>query len=231
MLSYHSIELYSDQMLGIYLFLASVSFLKAMRGNAAYWLLAGIYSSEALFTKNEALFFIAPFILSAIVYLRSDFNKSSGKFANILLLLVPFLSVIPWYVFKLYYGIGWKEMAKWQTENTFYYWIKPSVLTFQTDMLGSYLYYLVSLENYNVIFFFFPILLLAHGKISKEFLHLLFPVVCYMLFFLMLYMIFTGFYTTYSMCLARNMLTYYPTVCLLTVVLLKKFVTIPPPSA
>jgi hypothetical protein len=223
LMSYHSTELYSDQRLGVYLFVASVSFLKAMRGNTACWLLAGVYSTEALFTKNEALFFIAPFILSAIVYFRFDSNKSSGKFANIYSLLTPFLAIIIWHGFKLYYELGLWQMFIFQAENISF----SSSWTFQPDMIGSYFYYLVSLENFNVIFFFFPIILLVHGKLSKEFLHLLFPVACYILLFLSLYMFTTGFYTSYSMTLARNILTYYPTICLLIVMLLKKYATIP----
>jgi hypothetical protein len=101
MLSYHSIELYGDLMLGIYLFFASASFLKAMRGNISYWILTGLYSAEALFTKQEAFFFVLPLLLSAILYLGSDTKKNPRLFSHISLLLIPFLLVIPWYAFTL----------------------------------------------------------------------------------------------------------------------------------
>lgn len=227
LLSYHSIELYSDQMLGVYLFLASVSFLKAMKGNASYWLLAGIYSTEAIFTKNEAFFFVIPFVLSAIMYLRADVNSRSIKFAHIRSLIAPLLVLIIWYGFQLYYGLEFAAMLATQARQTLHFWIDSSIFNINARIFGAYLYYLMSLQNFNVIFFFFPVMLLAHGKLSRECIHLLFPVACYMLFFLMLYLFITGFYSSYSMCLARNMLTFYPVVCLLMVLLLKKHITIP----
>jgi hypothetical protein len=258
LMSYHSIELNSDLMLGVYLFLASASFLKAMRGNAAYWVLTGIYSSEALFTKQEALFFVLPFLLSAIVYFRFNGTRDSKKFAHIASLFTPFLIMIPWYVFQLYYGLGWGAMADWgnsvmisnfgvnsnlaSTHMSFFkrfffvlnFWdsnLANTHLSFYLEILGGYFFSLVSLDNFNVIIFFFPLFLIAHGKLTKESLYLLFPVVCYMTFFLMLYML-TPYSTWFLLGTVsyRNTLTYYPTLCLLIVLLLKKYAAITPPT-
>jgi len=220
LLSYHSTEVYSDQMLGVYLLLASASFLKVMRGSTVYCLPAGIFLAEALFIKEEAAFFVIPFLLSVFIY----FYKRGRTYANISPLLTPFLALLPWYGLKAYYGLTGMTVFRWNIESTYHFWINSSVISFQPAILGSFLYSMMSLENFNVIFFFFPIMLLASGKASKEILHLLFPVVCYILFFLMLYMFFTGFYSSHSMTLARNMLTCFPTVSLLTAMLLKKLV-------
>jgi 4-amino-4-deoxy-L-arabinose transferase-like glycosyltransferase len=234
LMSYHAIELNSDLMLGVYLFLASASFLKAMRGNAAYWVLTGIYSSAALFTKIEALFFVLPFLMSAIVYFRFNGTRDSKKFAHIALLFTPFLTMIPWYVFQLYYGLGLSAMADFGSAVTTFYFGANSVLASTPlsdylEILGGYFFALVSLNNFNVIIFFLPLLLIAHGKLTKESLYLLFPVACYMLFFLMLYM-FTLYRTWFLLGTVsyRNALTYFPTLCLLTVLLLKKYATAPP---
>ncbi|MGB5218123.1 MAG: glycosyltransferase family 39 protein [Smithella sp.] len=228
LLSYHAVEVNSDLMLGVYLFLASASFLRAMRGQTAYWVLAGIYSSEALLTKEEAFFFILPFLLSAIMYFQFARTSNSRKFTRIASLFTPFLIVVPWYIFKLYYGLGWGAMADWivgwtasgfeNDHNMF-----SMHMTFYPEILGGYLFSMVSLNNFNVITFFLLLLLIAHGKLTKEFLHLLFPVAGYIIFFLMIYM-FTAYREWFLMggvgC--RNVLTYYPTLCLLTVLLLKR---------
>jgi len=227
-LSYHSVEANSDLMLGVYIFFASAAFLKAMRGNSAYWILTGIYSAEALFTKEEAFFFILPLLLSAIGYLKFDTEKSHGKLAYIRALLAPLLAVIPWYIFIACYGLGWKEMADWGVNYNYSLLINDpnritEHLTFHPEIITGYLYWLASLENFNVIILFFPLLLITKKKIQKESLHLLFPIVCYMIFFLLVYM-FTVYYIWFLIgtIFYRNILTCYPAICLLTVLLLKK---------
>jgi len=228
MFSYHSIEANSDLMLGVYLFLASASFLKAMRGNIDYWLLTGIYSAEALFTKQEAFFFILPLILSAAVFLKFEIKRGSKIFAHILPLLTPFLAVIPWYVFTIYYGLDWGGMASWIVNHTTSN-IGPDTnrisahLTFHPEVLSGYFFWLVTLNNFNVTIFFLPLLLIAQKKLSRESMHLLFPIIFYMLFFLIIYM-FTPYYGWFLLgtIFYRNVLTCYPVACLLIIVLLKK---------
>ncbi len=228
LLSYHAIEGNSDLMIGVYLFLASASFLKAMRGKAAYWILTGIFSSEALFTKQEAFFFILPLIISAIGYFKVNMKKGDKKVAHIVRLLIPFLMVISWYIFTIYYGLGWEKMNDWITNYTSNILVNDSNritkhLTFHPEIITGYLYWLVSLENFNVIILFFPLLLITKREIHKESLHLMFPVACYMIFFLFVYM-FTSFYAWFLIgtIFHRNILTCYPTICLLIILLLKK---------
>jgi len=228
LLSYHSVEANSDLMLGVYIFFASAAFLKAMRGNSAYWILTGIYSAEALLTKQEAFFFILPLLLSAIGYLKFDIKRGSRKFAYILPLLVPLLAVIPWYIFTAYYGLSWEKMADWIVNLTSSALVNDpnritEHLTFHPEIITGYLYWLVSLNNFNVIILFLPLLLITKKKIKKESLHILFPIVCYMVFFLLIYM-FTSYYAWFLIgtIFYRNILTCYPAICLLTILLLKK---------
>jgi 4-amino-4-deoxy-L-arabinose transferase-like glycosyltransferase len=228
LLSYHSIESNSDLMLGVYLFFASASFLKAMRKKAAYWILTGIYSAEALFIKQEAFFFILPLIISAIGYLKFDTEKSHRKPAHILLLLVPFLAVIPWYIFTVYYGLGWEKMAGWIGNlNSSYLVNDPhritEHMTFHPEIITGYLCWLASLNNFNVIIIFFPLLLITKKRIYKESLYLMFPIICYMIFFILIYM-FSSYYVWFlnGTVFYRNILTCYPAICLLTLLLLKK---------
>jgi len=235
LMSYHAIELNSDLMLGVYLFLASVSLLKAMRGNVAYWILTGVYSTEALFIKEHAFFFILPLILSAIVYLSFDIKRDHWKF-HILSMLIPFLAIIPWYIFVHYYGLGFEALQSFA--NPVYNAIfseDPNrinkYLTFHPEILTGYFYWFVTLNNFNVILFFSPLLLIAHGKLTKESLYLLFPIVCYMLSFIILYMFTIAFaWFLWGTIFFRNTLIFYPTICLLIVLLLKKYTTIPPPQ-
>lgn len=236
LLSYHAIEGNSDLMLSVYLFLASGSFLKAMKGNAPYCVLTGIYSAEALLTKQEAFFFILPLLLSAIVYFKFDIKGRAEKSAGILPLLTPFLAVIPWYIFTFYYGLGWEKMADWivghaaSSIGADSNGINP-LLTFHPEVIIGYFYWLASLHNFNVIIFFLPLLLIAQKKLSRESLHILFPIVCYMLFFLSIYM-FTRYYAWFLMgtIFYRNVLTCYPVICLLTILLLKNYDSFKPAS-
>jgi len=235
-MSYHAIELNCDLMLGVYFFLASVSFLKAIRGNVAYWILTGIYSTEALFIKEQAFLFILPLILSAIVYLRFDIKRGPRKF-HILSLFIPFLAIVPWYIFVYYYGLGFETYY-----HDYAYPLMTSIfgedsnriskyLSFHPEILTGYFYWFFSLNNFNVIIFFSPLLLLAYGKLTKESLYLLFPIICYMLSYIFIYM-FTIFFSWFlwGVIFFRNTLTFYPSICLLIVLLLKKYTLIPSPQ-
>lgn len=235
LLSYHSIEANSDLMLGVYIFFASASFLKAFRGNVSFWLMTGIYSAEALLTKQEAFFFVGPLLLSAIVYLKFDTEKDSRRFKHIMLLITPFLAVIPWYVFTFYYGLGWGAMSEWiNSMTTFIFGEDPKIisahLTFHPEVLSGYFFWLVTLNNFNVIIFFLPLFLMTQRKLSKESLYLLFPIACYMLFFLIVYM-FTPYYGWFLLgtIFYRNVLTCYPAIGLLTIILLKNYSVISRP--
>jgi 4-amino-4-deoxy-L-arabinose transferase-like glycosyltransferase len=235
LMSYHSTELNCDLMLGVYLFLASASFLKAIRGNGAYWVLTGIYSTEALFIKEQAFLFILPLILSAIVYLIFDIKRGSGK-SHLLSLLIPFLGIVPWYIFVYHYGLEVEAAQEYgYSLMTSIFGEDPNrinkYLTFHPEILTGYFYWFATLNNFNVILFFSPLLLIAHGKLTKESLYLLFPIACYMLSYIFLYM-FTIFFSWFlwGVIFFRNILTFYPTICLFIVLLLKKYTTIPVPE-
>lgn len=228
LLSYHSIELNADIMLGANLLLASISFLKAMRGNFAYWLLTGLFAVEALFMKTQAFLFVIPLVISALAMLRNETNTKLRN-ASILSLLIPFLGIIPWYVFVNYYGLGFTALHEWGYElMTSIFGDDPrrisTYLTFHPEILTGYIYWFVTLNNFNVVLIFFPILLIAHGKPTKELGHLLFPLICFMLSYVFLY-IFTGFFAWFKwgVIFFRNALTFYPSMFFLIVILIKKY--------
>ncbi len=68
LMSVHSIEAYSDVSLSVYILFSLIMFLFAMRGKSEYWALIGFYSAEALFTKDEAPFFVIPLLMAAIIF-------------------------------------------------------------------------------------------------------------------------------------------------------------------
>jgi len=127
--------------------------------------------------------------------------------------MIPFAYIIPWFVFKFKHELGFG--ADYVTLN----------LTFRPDMIWRIFLLFASFRNFNVFFVLFPVLLILAGRPTREFLHLFLPVVCYALFFVMLYSMtkfFSGelmFYTAVH----RNTLTYYPAACLLMVFLIKRF--------
>jgi hypothetical protein len=211
LMSYHAIEAYADLALSAYLLLAAISVLYAMRGREAFWILAGTFSAEALFTKDEALFFVAPLCISAVIYIVRDSIDAIKKTNAIIKLAVPLLLAGPWYVFKFSHALG---LGANHIKLEF---------TFHPEILLPALQQLCSLENFNVIIVFFPLLLLLGGKPSKEFLHIIIVVAAYEAFFLSLY-IFTTFYFDHfskGTVFFRNILTFYPVIGILTILLLK----------
>ncbi len=215
LLSYHAVEAYSDLTLSTYLFLALTSFLYAMRGKRAFWSLMGVFSAEAMFTKDEALFFAAPLILSAVVYLHQNKDTSLKRAYPLGMLLTPLLCVAPWYVFKFSHGLRLGADSI------------PLELTFHPEIIAPAIQDIMSLDNFNVIIVFLLILMLFSGKPTREFMYLFFPIVCYASFFFMLYAFTTFYYHHFSegTVFYRNILTYYPGLFWLLALLLNKIST------
>jgi hypothetical protein len=212
LLSYHSVEVYSDMPLSVYLFLASTSFLYVMRGKIAYLPLVALFSAEALFTKDESLFFIAPLVISAAVWiLRSPENRTL-KWRQLASLIIPLLLAAPWYAFKFFHTLGLgAEFIKLE-------------LVFHPEIIKSVITQIFSLHNFNLFFALLPILIIFGGNPGKELLHLYIAAACYESFFIMLYM-FTSFYNSHyssGTVFNRNLLTFYPVVVLITILLMKK---------
>jgi hypothetical protein len=228
LLSYHSIELNTDVMLGTTLLLASISFLKAMRGNSSYWFLTGLLSAESLFVKIQAILFVLPLILSALAMLKHEKNMPLRN-TSVFSLLIPFLGIMPWHIFVYYYGLGFFALHEWGYKTMMpFFGDDPNrintYLTFHPEILLGYMYWFFTLNNFNVILFFSPILLIAHGKLTKESKHLLFPLILFMLSYIFLY-IFTAFFVFFKwgVIFFRNALTFYPTICLAIIILLKRY--------
>ncbi len=212
LMSYHAIEAYSDLALSVYLLLAAMSFLYAMRGREAFWILTGVFSAEALFTKDEALFFVAPLCISAVIYIWRNSIDILKKRYETIKLAVPLLLIAPWYFFKFSRALG---LGANHIKLEF---------TFHPEILVPALQQLYSLENFNVIIIFFPLLLLLGGKPSQEFVHIFLVVISYAAFFVALYMFTTFYYYHFSQgtVFFRNILTFYPVIGLLTILLFKR---------
>jgi hypothetical protein len=212
LLSYHATEVYSDLPLSVYLFLASVSFLNAMRGRHSYWFLLGLFSAEAMFTKDEALFFVAPLLLSAFIFVWQTSDVAARRWQAVRAIVGPVLLVVPWYLFKFSHALG---LGVNNIRFEF---------TFHPEIIKSVVMQVLTLANFNIFFIFPVILLIIGGKPSLEILSLFAATACYALFFIMLYMFTTFYYLHFSQgtIFNRNLLTYYPVVALLTVLLLKR---------
>ena len=214
LMSYHAVEAYSDFPLGACLLFALASFLMAIRLGPSYWIITGLFCAQSMFMKEEAVFYVLLLLLSAIVYIRSTANKNSGQTNMLALLLAPLVLILPWLAFK--YSHGFVVGA----DN-----VRPTP-GFHPEMIGYIINSFAVLDNFNVFFLFFPALLLVAGKPTREFLHLIFVVAGYMLFFFALYSLTS--YATYMMegtIFYRNVLTYYPSVCLLMIMAMGKTLT------
>ena len=212
LLSYHAIEVYSDLPLGMYLCLTLVAFLLAMGGNRSAWVLIGLFSALALFTKDEAPFFVLPLLASALVFLYGKRGIPAGSRRPALLaLFLPLLLAAPWFLFKLYYGIGTGAGIK-------------VVFTFHPEVIEAMVLNLLSLNNFLAIPLFFVLFLGFSGKPEWEFLHLFLPLAIFIAFFTSVYALTTFYFEQFSngTVFFRNVLTWYPSLCLLVALEIRK---------
>lgn len=212
LLSYHATEVYSDFPLSVYLMLAVASFSRTLRGERNHWPLMGLLSAQALFIKDEAFFFIAPLMVSAAWYVMRTVADRRERLRTVLLLGLPLLFIAPWYLFKFSHGFWFgADNAKLE-------------FTFHPEIIVTAVKNVLSLDNFNTVPVLFPFLLIAAGKPDRAFLHLLAPLVCYVLFFHLLY-VFTAYYYHYfshGTVFFRNILTFYASLVLLTAFLIRR---------
>jgi hypothetical protein len=171
-----------------------------------------VFAAMALWTKDEALFFVLPLLLSAAVHFRGEGAGRPGRAVRLASFLVPFSIVIPWYAFKFSHTFGLGADVVSQR------------LAFHPEIYGAVLADLLSLDSLNVLILFLPLLLLAAGRPERRFLHAALPVAGYLLFFTFVYA-FTAFYYQHfstGTVFFRNMLTVYPSACLLDALLVKQ---------
>ncbi len=211
LLSIHSIEVYSDVPLSVYILYSLIMFLFAMRGKYEYWTLMGLFSAEALFAKDEAPFFILPLLLAAAAFFWQNRGQGAVLLKSAVPLLASLLLAVPWFVFKFSHKLGFG--ADYVTVE----------FTFRPEMVWMVISLLASLMNFNVFILFIPILTIIAGRPTKEFIFLATPVLCYAMFFILVYTL-TVFFSgslMFNTAIFRNVLTYYPSICLLTVLLIK----------
>lgn len=211
LLSIHSIEAYSDVPLSVYILFSLIMFFFAMRGKYGYWTLMGLFSAEALFTKDEAPFFVLPLLLAAAAFFWQNRGQWPFLRKSAVALLAGLLLAVPWFVFKFSHNLGFG--ADYVTVE----------FTLRTEMVWKVFLLLTSFQNFNVFFLFIPILMILSGRPTKEFIFLATPVLCYAMFFILVYTL-TAFFSgnlMFNTAIFRNSLTYYPSICLLTALLIK----------
>lgn len=211
LLSIHSVEVYSDVPLSVYILFSLIMFLFAMRGKYEYWTLMGLFSAEALFTKDEAPFFVLPLLLAAAAFFWQKRGQETVLRKSAVPLLASLLLAVPWFAFKFSHKLGFG--ADYVTVE----------FTFRPEMVWEVILLLASLMNFNVFLLFIPILTILAGRPTKEFILLATPVLCYAIFFILVYTL-TEFFSgslMFNTAIFRNVLTYYPSICLLTALLIK----------
>jgi hypothetical protein len=211
LLSLHSIEVYSDVPLSVYILFSLIMFLFAMRGEYGYWTLMGLFSAEALFTKDEAPFFVLPLLLAAAAFFWRNRGQGTVLRGSAVPFLASLLLAVPWFVFKFSQHLGFG--ADYVTVN----------FTFRPEMAWKVISLLASFRDFNVFFLFIPILIILAGRPTREFTLLATPVLCYAMFFILVYML-TEFFSgslMFNTAIFRNVLTYYPSICFLTALLIK----------
>lgn len=214
LLSLHSFEVYSDVPLSVYILFSLIMFLHGMRGKHEYWMLMGLFSAQALFTKDEAPFFVLPLLLAAAVFFWQSRGRGIALRESAVPLFASLLLAAPWFVFKFAHKLGFG--ADYVTVE----------FTFRPEMAWQVILLLASLTNFNVFFLFLPVLVILAGRPTKEFILLSMPVLCYALFFILVYTL-TVFFSgklMFEAAVFRNILTYYPSICFLMVLLIKTII-------
>jgi hypothetical protein len=188
-----------------------------MRKEYSYWALMGLFAGEALFIKDEAPFFVIPLLAAAFLFYRQGRKDKTIPrklpAGSLLGLLLP----VPWFVFKFSHGLGFGADYI------------NAAFTFRPEMIMKAIGMMLSLHDFNVFLPFFPLLLVLSPRPQRELPFLLFPIVCYAVFFMALYSL-TQFYSFYSGSLMfntavfRNTLTYYPAICFLTFLLIRNLI-------
>jgi hypothetical protein len=214
LLSLHSFVAYSDVPLSVYILFSLIMFLFGMRGKYECWTLMGLYAAESLFTKDEAPFFVLPLLLAAAVFFWQKRGKDIVLRKSAFPLFASLLLAVPWFAFKFSHGLGFGAD-----------YIRLA-FTFRPDMVLKVILLFASLMNFNVFFLFVPLFVILGGRPSKEIVFLGMPVLCYASFFILVYTL-TVFYSgnlMFETATFRNMLTYYPSICFLTALLIKKLI-------
>lgn len=222
LLSLHATETFGDLPLGVYVLFAQYATLKCSRGRIEYLPIAGLCCVLAIFIKEEGLFVAIPLFLATCCLVWSGIRKGTYAFAQVCGgLLLPYLLIVPWFVFKLLFRLG-SGVDNASLE-----------LTFKPEMLLAWGELFVGLHNFNVVFVLIPIMLLLFARVDKEVVLIVVPQLVYALFFLALYL-FTVHYaddSRFSQVVFRNTLTYYPSACLLMILLYRKSTCQFPPES
>jgi len=212
LLSIHSIEVYSDVPLSVYILFSLIMFSFVQKGKYSYGKLMGLFSAEALFTKDEAPFFVLPLFLAAAAFFWLNRDQGPLPRKSAVSLLAGLLLAVPWFVFKFSHHLGFG--ADYVVTE----------FTWRPEMAWKVFLLLTSFQNFNVFFLFLPILMMVAGRPPKEFLYLATPVLGYAMFFILVYTLTTFFSENlmFSTAVFRNSLTYYPSICLLTALVIKR---------
>jgi hypothetical protein len=118
--------------------------------------------------------------------------------------------IVPWFVFKQV-----NALSLIHDNHKF-------SLLYQPRVFSQFLTEVLTLQNFNIFLVLLPLLIVAKVRLSREILHLLVPVACYAAFFVAAFSFIPGYYqfAFNSVNFYRNTLTFYPTISLLTTLLL-----------
>lgn len=216
LMSYHAVEAYSDLSVGVCHLMALYSFIRAMEKRGSWWILVGTFSAIALFIKSESPGFVGPLMLSALLYIWMN-RKEPGAAGSLLRIGLPLLLAAPWFLFKAMSNLH--IFQDYLAESP-----APLLGWHAAESLPRVASEFLSLQNFNILLVSFPLLLLANGKPSKELFLAAFPVLSYALFFVAIYTVITHYFEVLMIgtVFYRNVLTYYPALCLVTIMVLRE---------
>lgn len=155
LLSYHGQDGYADLPLAFYALSGTVYLWRYLERNESHALIiSGILMGMAAFTKNEGIFYCisAGFVLFAYNILQ---RRSPWTGAHLFAIPV-FLYILPWYIFKMYYGIGFGHGE----ETSGVTWTQ----SLHFEVIGLYFNEIFLTANHGLIFSFLIVLGLLRYK-------------------------------------------------------------------
>jgi len=199
LLVYHARYDYADIVLCFYLLSVLIYFWRSIaENNSHYAYLAGIFAAISAWTKNEGLFLSLIIILSWLIYLLV---RRRFKLKLIIPVLIFIVLILPWFIFKTVYHLGWENV-----ESAWRLGWHPQVIPIIFDRL-------VSTVDWNIWWLIFIISLITFWRklFIRENLFLFLSVVGAMFFYLALY-VFTpnNSYIISGIVDQRNLLTIIP---------------------
>ena len=159
LIDYHSFNAYADLPLAFYFTGAAVFMFFYFQNQRKQWLiLSAIFSGLAAWTKNEGLFLAIIIFVILFLYLLKE-KKIRTHLKDLAIFFIIFSVIFwPWMLYKLFYGLGYSNMAN----DSF------GSLGFHPEIFSPVLFQIFFARSFNLWFGIFVLILFIRLKQLKK---------------------------------------------------------------